>query len=203
MSKGVVTILQHPNDGVQFFKSSFKLSDGIYGQLLRFWQLIAIAKGFVLEPFEAVDFEIAGFDLADGKRSPAVFFRILGIAFGVPFRVRAVASLKLCKVLGGERAVFLGYPWDIGAGVVDPDRLCLVFFGEEDHIGLGARAVRCEGAIGKTEHSVEVAFLGEDLEDLAGLIREEDIVRHHNGCPSSGLQDAHHVLDEIELLVAG
>ena len=50
---------------------------------------------------------------------------------------------------------------------------------------------------------MQVAVLHEDLEDLAGLVLEQAVVGQHHGGPAAGLEDVHHVLDEVELLVAG
>ena len=49
---------------------------------------------------------------------------------------------------------------------------------------------------------MEVAVLHEDLEDLAGLVGEEAVVRQDDRCAAAGLQDGQDVLDEVELLVA-
>ena len=118
-------------------------------------------------------------------------------------RIRPEAFLKFGEMLGSERAVFLGYPRDIGAGVVDPNLLRGEAFGEEDDICLGAGTVRGEGAVWEAKDGVEIAVFCEDFENFAGLVGKEDIVGDHNGCTASGLEDAHDMLDEIELLVAG
>ena len=49
---------------------------------------------------------------------------------------------------------------------------------------------------------MEVAVLHQDLEDLAGLVGEEDVVGNHDGGPAAGLEDGQDVLEEVELLVA-
>ena len=48
---------------------------------------------------------------------------------------------------------------------------------------------------------MQVAVLREDLEDLAGLVGEQAVVRQHDGGPAAGLQDGQDVLEEVELLV--
>ena len=55
---------------------------------------------------------------------------------------------------------------------------------------------------GQAQDGVEVAVLGEDLEDLAGLVGEEAVVGQDDRGPAAGLQDRQDVLDEVELLVA-
>jgi len=47
-----------------------------------------------------------------------------------------------------------------------------------------------------------LSVLGENLEDFASLIREQTIIGHDDSSAASGLQDRHHVLDEIQLLIA-
>lgn len=42
-----------------------------------------------------------------------------------------------------------------------------------------------------------LSVLGENLEDFASLIREQTIIGHDDSSAASGLQDRHHVLDEI------
>ena len=43
----------------------------------------------------------------------------------------------------------------------------------------------------------------EDLEDLAGLVGKQAVVGQDDRGPAAGLEDGQHVLDEVELLVAG
>ena len=50
---------------------------------------------------------------------------------------------------------------------------------------------------------MQVAVLGEDLEDFAGLVREQAVVGQHHRGASAGLEHGQDVLDEVELLVAG
>ena len=46
------------------------------------------------------------------------------------------------------------------------------------------------------------AVLHENLEDFAGLVLEEAVVRQHDRGASAGLERGEDVLDEVELLVA-
>ena len=73
--------------------------------------------------------------------------------------------------------------------------------GEEDDVGLDPLAVGREGAARQAEHGVQVAILGDDLEDFARLIGEEAVVGQHHRGPTAGLEDRQDVLDEVQLLV--
>src|SRR5262245_21933487 len=90
----------------------------------------------------------------------------------------------------------------VASSVVYPYSLSLVSPREEDHVCLCAGTVRRERAIGKPEHSVQVAVLNQNLKHLARLIREQAVVWHDHSCSSTRFQDCHHMLDEVELLVA-
>ena len=105
-------------------------------------------------------------------------------------------------MLGRERAVFLGDARDIGAGIEDPDVLGGPAFLEEDDIGFYALAVRGERAARQAQDGVQVAILHEDFKNLSGLVLKEAVVRENYGSPSSGFQNVHYVLDEVELFVA-
>ena len=50
---------------------------------------------------------------------------------------------------------------------------------------------------------MEVAILGEDFEDITCLIGKDDIVGHDNGGATARIQDTHHVLNKVELFIAG
>jgi len=75
-------------------------------------------------------------------------------------------------------------------------------FRKEDHVCFCAGAVWREGAIRQSKDGVQAAILGQNLEHITSLIREQAVVRHNDSSTPSGLQDRHHVLDEVELLVA-
>ena len=49
---------------------------------------------------------------------------------------------------------------------------------------------------------MEVAVLGQDLENFAGLVLEEAVVRKHDRRTTALFQDRQDVLDKVELLVA-
>ncbi len=50
---------------------------------------------------------------------------------------------------------------------------------------------------------MQIAILHQNLKHFAGFAFEETIVRQHHRGASAGLQRGQHVLNEIELLVAG
>ena len=156
-----------------------------------------------LQPLEAVDLEVAGPHLGDRERAPAVLPRVAGRAPGAAVGIEPVAGLEGGEVGMGQRAVLLGDPRHVGARVVDPDRLRRRPLGEEDDVGLGAGAVRREGAVGQAQHGVQVAVLGEHLEHLAGLVGEQAVVGHDHRGAAAGFQQRHDVLQEVELLVRG
>src|SRR5439155_5322938 len=52
------------------------------------------------------------------------------------------------------------------------------------------------------QDGMEITVLGQDLEDLACLIREQTVVGNDDGGTPSLLEDRHDVLQKIELLVA-
>jgi len=103
----------------------------------------------------------------------------------------------------GERPALLRDPRHVRPGVVDPDDIGRLALREEDGVRLHALAVRGEGAAGETEHGVEPTVLGEDLEDLARLIRKQTVVRQDDSRTAALLQHGQDVLDEVELLVRG
>jgi len=119
------------------------------------------------------------------------------------FRVCAETVLELGKVLGSQGAIFFRDPRDIGPPVIDPYIFGWIALSEENNVGLCSWAVRGERAIGEAKNLVKIAVLGEDLEYIARLIGKQNIVGHDDGGPAARLEDAHHVLDEVELFVAG
>src|SRR5689334_2230553 len=70
------------------------------------------------------------------------------------------------------------------------------------YVGLSAGGVRRERAAWAAQDSVDVAVFHQHLEDLTGLVGEEDVVRDDDGGTPAGLQQRQNVLDEVELLVA-
>ena len=56
---------------------------------------------------------------------------------------------------------------------------------------------------GKSQNRVEGAILAQNLEHLASLIREQAVIRQHDGRSAAGPQNSQDVLDEVQLLVAG
>src|SRR5688572_6997937 len=123
-----------------------------------------------------------------------------GVAFGAAVGVSAVARLELLEVSGREGAVLLGDAWHIGPAVVNPSVFRTVPLREEDDVGLHAGAVGRERAAREAQDRVEVAILRQNLEHLAGLVREQAVVGENDGGATAGLEDRQDVLDEVELL---
>ena len=67
---------------------------------------------------------------------------------------------------------------------------------EHDLIAAIRRAARQE------QDGVQVAVFAQDLEHLAGLVREQAVVRQYHRRPATRLQHRQDVLDEVQLLVA-
>ena len=62
---------------VQLLDRAFQLRDGVGRQFLGLRQVVRVFERFFLEPFEAVELEVAGLDVGNGERTPAVL-RALG-----------------------------------------------------------------------------------------------------------------------------
>ncbi len=123
---------------------------------------------------------------------------------GLPSRLDPYRSIpQIRKMLRCQRTVFLGDSRDIGAGIEDPDVFGGSAFLEEDDIGFYALAVRGECAARQAQDRVQVAVLHEDFKNLSGLVLKEAVVRQDDRSPSSGFEDVHDMLNEIELFVAG
>ena len=96
--------------------------------------------------------------------------------------------------------------WDVGAEVIDPDRLGLRLGAsrtlvEENDVGLHARLD--EDASGQAEDRVQIGRLQRFLaDDLARVSLEEYVVRHDHRGLARRFQDRVDVLDEVELPVA-
>src|SRR5262249_669330 len=102
-----------------------------------------------------------------------------------------------------ERAVFFGDAWNVGSCIVDPDIFGWIAFGEENHVGFSARAVRTKGAVWQAEDGVQFAVFGKNFKNIAGLIGEEAVIRNHNSGATARFENRHNMLDKVELLVAG
>src|ERR1017187_7080670 len=50
---------------------------------------------------------------------------------------------------------------------------------------------------------MQVAILGEDFKDLARLVSEERVVWNDDGGPPTLFQNRHHMLNKVQLLIAG
>src|ERR1700682_1340528 len=74
---------------------------------------------------------------------------------------------------------------------------------KEKDVGLCTRAVRTERATRQPQDGMHVTVLHKYIEHIAGLISEQNAVWHDNGRTAARLENRRHVLDEIELLVAG
>ena len=120
----------------------------------------------------------------------------------MPVRVFAVALLKCGEVFFGERAVLLCDARYVGSIVINPNVLGRVALSEEDDVRLCSGAIGRERAVGEPQYCVQVAFFGDDFEDLARLVGEQAVVRHDDRRPTSWLERGEHVLKEVELLVA-
>ena len=117
-----------------------------------------------------------------------------------------VAGHKVVEVGPGERVLLEGEV-PVGAQVVHPQVPGPGPLGplpalEEQHVGLHALGV--EDAGGQAQQGVNVAVAQEPPPD--GLTRpglEQHVVGHHHRGAATHPEQAHHVLDEVELLVAG
>src|SRR5690242_15970518 len=87
--------------------------------------------------------------------------------------------------------------------VINPNSFCRIALREEDHVGLGAATVGDKGSVRKTQNSVKVAVVGENLEDFARLIRKQAIVWQNHGGSPAWFQNRHDMLNEVKLVVAG
>src|SRR5262245_32687765 len=70
---------------------------------------------------------------------------------------------------------------------------------EEDHVRLRSRTVRTERSVRQPQDGMQIEMLGQNSEDIPGLVRKQAIVRHNNRRASARLQDGHHVLKEVQL----
>ena len=73
---------------------------------------------------------------------------------------------------------------------------------EEQDVGLDPLGVKYAG--GETQKCMNVAIIQQvSPYRLTRASLEQNVVRHHNGRPSMSLQQGPHVLEEVQLLVAG
>src|ERR1022692_2411718 len=86
-------LVQLPDRALQF-------ADGFTGQL------VGVFERILLEPFEAVELELAFAHLGDLELAPAVVRRIGGAAAGVALRIGAEALLEALEMLLGQGSVF-------------------------------------------------------------------------------------------------
>lgn len=185
----------------QVFDYGFEFGDGGSGEFLRFGEVVGVLDGVVFEPGE-VELVVALPDLADVELAEtAGGAKVLAAAAAVG--VEAVALLEFCEVRGGQRPVFFGDAGDVRACVVDPHVLGGRPFLEEDDVRLDALAVGGKGAAREAEDGVEVAVGGQNLDNLAGFVLEQAVVGQNHRGAAAAFQDSHHLLDEIQLLVAG
>jgi hypothetical protein len=164
---------------------------------------IGIIEFFIAEPFERVELVVALLYLIQSEATPAAISGVALLTLAAPVGIGAKALLELGEVRRGKRPAPLSDLGDIGPSVVDPDPFGRTAFGEEDDVGLGAFGVRTEGSARAAQHSMKVAIFHEDLEDLTGLVGEEDVIRYYDRSAAARLENRNHVLDEVELLVAG
>ena len=87
----------------------------------------------------------------------------LGLRFALPLG-SVPKHFSDCKVLGCERAVFLCDVRNIASPVVHPNSFRLVTLGKEDHIRLGAGAVRRESTFREAKHGVKIAIFRQNFE---------------------------------------
>jgi hypothetical protein len=90
-------------------------------------------------------------------------------------------------MLGRQGAILFCNPWDIRTSVVDLDVFGGETVGEKDYVGFSTRAVRRKGSVGEAENRVQIAILGQDLEDISGLVGKKDVIRNDDCCSSTRL----------------
>ncbi len=61
------TVFEQGQDSIQVFDCGFQFADGVGGKFLGRRQFVGVFQAVVFEPFEAVEFEIAGFNIRDGE----------------------------------------------------------------------------------------------------------------------------------------
>src|ERR1022692_4817590 len=92
-------LVQLPDRALQF-------ADGFTGQLVGVGEVVGVFERILLEPFEAVELELAFAHLGDLELAPAVVRRIGGAAAGVAQRIGAEALLEALEMLLGQGSVF-------------------------------------------------------------------------------------------------
>src|SRR5690348_3376946 len=97
---------------------------------------------------------------------PTVLLRVGRLALRPAVRIGSEARLELGKVLCYKRTILLRDVRYIAASVVEPHCFRLVALGKEDHVRFSAGAVGRKRAIRKAKHGVEIAVLGQNLEDF-------------------------------------
>ena len=65
--RGTEFVLQQGEDRVQFLDRAFQFADGIVGQFIGRRQFVRVFEGFIFQPFEAVELEVALHHVADGE----------------------------------------------------------------------------------------------------------------------------------------
>ena len=188
-------------DGLQLIDAGAQFGDGVGDQELRFGEGVGVFEVFVLQPGD-VEVEVSLLDLGVRELPKASLFAAV-CPFALSVGVVAVASLEILEHGGNEGPVFFGDAGDVGPAVVDPGVFGFHALPEEDHVGLHSLAVGGEGAVGEAQQGVHIAVFHKVLDDVARGVGEEDVVGQHHGGPSAPFEYGDHVLDEVELLVAG
>src|SRR5664280_2863764 len=107
--------------------------------------------------------------------------------------VLAVCFFKFCKVILGQRAIFLGDAGHVGAGIEYPDILRRIALLEEDDVCLDALAVWGECPARQAQDSMQVAILHENFEYLARLVFKQTVVRQNHRGSTAWLERVHYM----------
>ena len=186
---------------MQFIDAGAQFGDGVGDQELGFGEGVRVFEVFVLQPGD-VEVEVPLPDLGVRELPKAPLFAAV-LPFALSVGVVAVASLEILEHGGDEGTALFGDAGEVGPAVVDPGVFGVHALPEEDHVGLHSLAVGGEGAVGEAQECVHVAVFHKVLDHVARGVGEEDVVGQHHGRPSAFFEYGDHVLDEVELLVAG
>lgn len=171
---------------LEALQCALEIFDDIIGQHVGRGQAVQIGKGLVLDP---EDIE-AGFvpckDVRDIEFAPAAIRVILAPRFGALVAILRVIAGDEIQQIGVLHRVLLQRKVDIGAEIIDPDRLRLHFGAgrtlvEENDVCLYTRLL--EDARGQAEDRVQITCSKQLLADnLTRAALKEYVVWHdHSG----------------------